>query len=117
MSKTPKGTNRRIPSRIRRTSDALEIIEARFLAKDPGLRRLVDQATENARIAQLIYTSRTEAGLSQAQLAQLVGTTQSVISRLEDSDYRGHSLMLLRRIAKALGKRLELRLVPEREAG
>jgi transcriptional regulator with XRE-family HTH domain len=68
-------------------------------------------------IAQLVYDARTENGLSQAQLAKLVGTTQSVISRLEDSDYRGHSLMMLRRIAKALGKRLELRMVPERKAG
>ena len=51
---------------------------------------------------------RKKAGLSQQQLAELVGTTQSVISRLEDSDYDGHSLTMLDRIARALGKKLTL---------
>ena len=54
----------------------------------------------------MIYDLRTEAGLTQAQLAELVGTTQSAISRLEDTDYEGHSLSMLRKIARALGRRL-----------
>jgi predicted transcriptional regulator len=45
-------------------------------------------------------------------LARKVGTTQSVISRLEDADYDGHSLAMLRRIASALEKRVEIRFVP-----
>ena len=49
---------------------------------------------------------RIEAGLTQQQLAALVGTTQSVISRLEDADYDGHSLSILNRIAAALQKKL-----------
>ena len=117
MSRTPMRIGRRKSSPGRKTSDAMEIIEARFLAKDPSLRALVDQATENAVLAQLVYDARTEAKLTQAALAKLVGTTQSVISRLEDADYRGHSLTMLRRIAEALGKRLELKLVPERATG
>jgi hypothetical protein len=36
----------------------------------------------------------------------MIGTTQSVISRLEDADYRGHSLRMLARIAAALNQRL-----------
>ena len=49
------------------------------------------------------YTSpRKKAGLSQRQLAELVGTTASVICLLEDADYQGHSLSMLRRIASAL---------------
>ena len=51
---------------------------------------------------------RTEAGLTQSQLAGLVGTTQSVISRLEDSDYDGHSLSMLTRIAEALHKKVSV---------
>ena len=43
--------------------------------------------------------ARTEAGLSQKELAEMIGTTQSVISRLEDADYEGHSLSMLSRIA------------------
>jgi len=59
-------------------------------------------------VARLIHTMRTEAGLTQGRLAELVGTTQSVISRLEDSDYDGHSLSMLSRIAEALQKKLTL---------
>jgi hypothetical protein len=42
----------------------------------------------------------------------LVGTTASVICRLEDADYEGHSLAMLRRIAIALKQRVEIRFVP-----
>ena len=48
------------------------------------------------------------------QLAKLVGTTPSVICRLEDADYEGHSLAMLRRIAAALNKRVEIRFVSVR---
>ena len=67
---------------------------------------------EQMDIAQMIYDARTAAGLSQRELAKLVGTTASVICRLEDADYDGHSLTMLRRIANALNKKVELRLVP-----
>ncbi|MCG3152426.1 MAG: hypothetical protein GEEBNDBF_01724 [bacterium] len=63
-------------------------------------------------VAQLIYDLRTARGLTQKELARLVGTTQPVISRLEDADYRGHSLTMLQRIAAALGLQVQLRLVP-----
>ena len=62
----------------------------------------------------IIYEARSSAGLTQAQLAKLVGTRQSVIARLEDADYKGHSLFMLQRIAAALNSRLELHLVPAR---
>ena len=54
---------------------------------------------------------RTQASLSQRQLAKLVGTTASVICRLEDADYEGHSLAMLNRIAAALNRRVEIRFV------
>ena len=41
---------------------------------------------------------------------------QPTIARLEDADYDGHSLGMLRRIAAALHVRLEMRLVPDRAA-
>jgi hypothetical protein len=53
-----------------------------------------------------------KSGLYQRGLAKLVGTTASVICRLEDSDYEGHSLAMLNRIAAALNKRVEIRFVP-----
>ena len=64
-------------------------------------------------IAQMIYDARSAAGMTQTELAKAVGTTQSVISQLEDADYDGHSLSMLRRIARALHRRIEIRMVPE----
>ena len=60
---------------------------------------------------------RTRAGLTQHHLARKVGTSHSVISRIEDGDYQGHSLALLRRVAAALGKRVEIRFVDESSTG
>ncbi|MCW0220356.1 MAG: helix-turn-helix domain-containing protein, partial [Prosthecobacter sp.] len=59
---------------------------------------------------------RTRAGLSQRAFAKLVGTTASVICRLEDADYEGHSMAILNRIAAALDKRVEIRFVPIRHS-
>jgi transcriptional regulator with XRE-family HTH domain len=50
--------------------------------------------------------------LTQRELAKLVGTTASVVCRLENADYDGHSLAMLRRIAAALEKRVEIRFLP-----
>ena len=61
----------------------------------------------------MIYEARTQAGLTQEDLARLVGTKQPVIARLEDADYEGHSLSMLQRIAMALHQRLEIHLVPD----
>jgi transcriptional regulator with XRE-family HTH domain len=54
--------------------------------------------------------------LIQQDLATRIGTTASVISRLEDADYSGHSLAMLRRIAAALGRRVEIQFPTVREA-
>jgi len=54
------------------------------------------------------------AGLSQRELAKRIGTSPSVICRLEDADYEGHSLTMLRRIAAAVDHRVEIRLVRNR---
>ncbi|MBK9143281.1 MAG: helix-turn-helix transcriptional regulator [Candidatus Melainabacteria bacterium] len=62
-------------------------------------------------VAQSIYDARMKAGLTQEELANLVGTTKSAISRLEDSDYEGHSMNMLRRIADALGKTVRVEFV------
>jgi DNA-binding XRE family transcriptional regulator len=99
----------------KKTRNALELI-ARDASDDPGLWRRVEHEKFNMEVAQLIYDARTEARLTQKQLAELVGTTQPVIARLEDADYNGHSLTMLRRIAEAVGRRVEVRLVPRRKA-
>jgi transcriptional regulator with XRE-family HTH domain len=59
---------------------------------------------------------RSQAGLTQQQLADLIGTSQPTIARLEDADDEGHSLGMLRRIAQPLNLRIELRFVPTEAA-
>src|SRR2546426_12779699 len=94
----------------KRTSDALVIMD-KLTGDSPEMADLLEQERANLDIARKIYELRTKAKLSQAELARKVGTTQSVISRLEDADYDGHSLAILRRIASALEKRVEIRFV------
>jgi ribosome-binding protein aMBF1 (putative translation factor) len=60
-------------------------------------------------LAVLVREMREDAGLTQAELAKKTGTTQSVIARLEDAEYTGHSLTMLERIAAACGIALKLR--------
>jgi DNA-binding XRE family transcriptional regulator len=93
------------------TTDALEIIHRRYYEGRPQRIAELAEAEANDTVAHKIYELRKRAGLTQQQLAKLVGTTTSVISRLEDADYEGHSLAMLRRVASALNKRVELRFV------
>ena len=98
----------------KRTSDALALVDA-LTGKSQNMADLIEQEQANLDVARKIYELRTKAKLSQTELARKVGTTQSVISRLEDADYDGHSLDMLRRIASALEKRLEIRFLPSRK--
>ncbi|OGF13539.1 MAG: transcriptional regulator [Candidatus Eisenbacteria bacterium RBG_16_71_46] len=96
----------------RATTDAVEILHRRYVAGRPDQEAALESARLNAAIAQGIYDLRTKAGLTQKQLAELVGTAHSVISRLEDADYEGHSLRMLQRISAALNRRVEVAFVP-----
>ncbi len=98
-------------ARRKTTTDAVKILHNLYIGGDPRRLASLEEERHKAKIAGQIYELRTQAGLSQAELARLVGTTQSVISRLEDADYNGHSLNMLRRIAEALNCRVEVRLV------
>jgi len=94
-----------------RISDAAEILAQEF-GSDPEYREMLSEERVKSQAAQAIYRLRTAAGLTQKQLADLVGTTQSVISRLEDADYEKHSFAMLERIGAALQHRVEVRYVP-----
>jgi len=76
-----------------RTKDALKILE-KVTGEDATVRQGIANARIHLEVAQMIYDARTKAGLSQRELAELVGSKQSVIARLEDADYDGHSLSL-----------------------
>jgi len=95
----------------KRTSDAVEILQRRYYEGKPTRIAQLEQQRVDDEIARQIYELREEAGLTQKDLAELVGTTPSVISRLEDCDYQGHSLTMLKRIAGVLNKKVEIRFV------
>lgn len=95
------------------TTDATKILTD-IAGRDPKRQQAFEEAVANREVAQRIYELREQAGLSQTELAKRVGTTQSVISRLEDADYEGHSLAMLNRIAAAVERRVEIRFLPRR---
>lgn len=93
------------------TTDAVQILHRRYYEGRPARVAALEEARANDSVARKIAALRVQAGLTQRQLAKLVGTTASVICRLENADYEGHSLAMLNRIAAALNQRVEIRFV------
>ena len=104
-----------MPKNRKTTSGAVEILHRRYYHGKPERLADLEEARAEDELARKIYELREQAGLTQKRLAKLVGTTASVISRLEDSDYEGHSLTMLKRIAAAVDKRVEIRFVPRKD--
>ena len=94
-----------------KTTNAIEILHRRHYTGKPTRIAALTKARTNDSVARQLVALRTEAGLSQRQLAELIGTTASVICRLEDAEYEGHSLTMLNRIAAALNQRVEINFV------
>ena len=93
-------------------SAASRFLYNRYIAGDPKREEEYEEEVINAEIARKIHELRTKTGLTQQELADRVGTSKSAICRLEDADYEGHSLSMLKRIAEALDKRVEIRFLP-----
>jgi ribosome-binding protein aMBF1 (putative translation factor) len=92
-------------------SEALPYSYDRFIAGSPEHEAFYEKALFDTEVATKVYDLRTKSGLSYRALARKVGTTAAVIGSLEDADYGGDSLAMLRRIAEAVGKRVQIRLV------
>ena len=95
----------------RKTNDGIEIIKQRFgidARTDPNVQAFAEQF----RIAQMVYDARQTAGMTQKELAEAIGTTESIIAELEEANYEGDSLSILRRIADALHMKVRVELVP-----
>lgn len=76
---------------------------------DPEFKREYDALEEEFALLTSLIRARTRAGLTQAELAQRMGTTQSVVARLESG--RGKpSTRTLERYAKATGTTLRITL-------
>jgi len=91
-----------MPKTKRSTTDAVEILHRRYYQGRPDRLSTLEEARANDSVARKLTSLRLQVGLTQRQLARLVGTTASAICRLENADYEGHSLVMLNRIAAAL---------------
>ena len=89
----------------KRVTDAVEIMD-RTYGGNSEWDRLVAEEELNASVGQLVHDLRVEAGLSLAKLAEMVGTSQSIISRVENADYEGSALEILSRVCFALHRKI-----------
>ncbi|MUG98082.1 transcriptional regulator [Scytonema sp. UIC 10036] len=94
------------------TSNALTIIHQRYYQGKPDRIAALQQARINDEVARKINLLREEKGLSQDELAQLVGVDTSVICQLEDADYEGDAIAMLNHIAAVFDKRVAIDLIP-----
>jgi predicted transcriptional regulator len=85
-----------------------EVIKAELLA-DPEVKREYDALEQEFAIASELIRARARAGLSQAELAERMGTSQSAIARLESGRTLPSAKTLLR-FAEATQSKVELRL-------
>lgn len=94
-----------------KTTNALDMLDE-LIGGDQDLQDMIADESGKIDVAALIYSARTAAGLTQKELADRARTTQPVIARMENADYDGHSLSMLRRIANALDLAVDIKLVP-----
>ncbi len=97
---------------MKKVKDDLDRYIEKVLKKNPSLKEDLDKAGEAWDIAFQIINLREGAGLTQKQLAGLVGTKQANISRIESADYTGYTVKTLEKVTRALKSRLEIRIVP-----
>ena len=77
------------------------------LLRDPEVRAEYDRLGPVYEVVGALIDARHDAGLTQAQLAERMGTKQSVIARLENAR-RLPSLEMVTRYAAATGRRIAL---------
>ena len=91
--------------------------KARALAR-PKVRKAYDELAEEFSFIDEVLKARAASGVTQAELAARVGTTQSAIARLESGTQKhSPSIVTLQRYARALGYRVEIKLIKERVTG
>ena len=98
---------------MKRQKDDLDRLTEKLLKQDPSFKEEFDKADRAWDIAFQIRDLREKAGLTQKQLAELVGTKQSNIARVEGADYTGYTLTTLEKITRALKAKLEIKIVPQ----
>ena len=92
-------------------TSTLKQFKARAFAR-PGVKKAYDDLAEEFAFLDEVLKARAETGLTQAEVAARVGTTQSAIARLESAEPKhSPSIATLQKYAKALGYKVEIRLV------
>ena len=88
-------------------------LKARALER-PDVKAAYERLDEEFSFFDSFMKVRAAAGITQAEVAKRIGTTQSAIARLESGGGKhSPSLATLQKYAHALGCRLELRLIDE----
>ena len=82
------------------------------LAQDRELNAVYQRELARLELANQIAALRRHVGLSQAQLAERIGTKQAGVARMERAGYAGFTVATLAKIAAATGARLDIRLTP-----
>lgn len=91
----------------------LKEFKTRALSR-PEVKKAYDQLDEEFGFLEEVLKARAAAGLTQAEVAERIGTTQSAIARLESPSGRhSPSVETLQKYARALGCRVEIRFVPD----
>ncbi len=79
--------------------------------KDPEFKAHYQEERQALKLAMKIAKLRERKGLSQQQLAKLMGTSQQAISRIESGEYEGFTLKTLEKIAEATGTKVKIEFV------
>jgi DNA-binding XRE family transcriptional regulator len=79
--------------------------------KDPEFKTHYQEERQALKLAMKIAELRDQKGLSQQELARLMGTSQQAISRIESGEYEGFTLKTLEKIAEATGMRVKIEFV------
>jgi len=79
--------------------------------KDPEFKAHYQEERQALKLAMRIAELREQKGLSQQELAKLMGTSQQAISRIESGEYEGFTLKTLEKIAEATGMRVKIEFV------
>jgi len=82
--------------------------------EDPEVRKEYDALGPEFQIAAEIIKARMKAKMTQAELAERIGTKPTAVSRLESPHYGKVSISTLRKVANALGCELHVQLLPEK---
>ena len=89
-------------------SEALGYLYERYYKDHPDRLASLEKEMVNVEVAERLYDLRTQLGLSQEDFATRVGIDASVIEDLEEADFDGDALVMLTRIAGAIGKKVVL---------